>query len=295
MALDLFNLSEYRNVGFAYLEIRPPVEFYGPVPLSNFDGADVMFSHRVAGGILQSKFFAGQARDITFFEGDYYDINFNPTYGMNFNFQKGAWKTRFTMTKVKFTDVRGNVNTNMLLAEFDTIPAVIWPGVDMARDHLDINGSEIVYTSLGVAYDYSDWILHGELSHINSTATLAASNNAGYFTVGKRITPSVTVYGKYARALTSAERVNVAPPVIEDENLWGLYGYVDYLMNSNTIDQYSHALGLRWNIMPKLNIKLEWDRVHVGEGSPGLYVSESINLDTDIVMNNYSMTLNFIF
>ena len=28
--VDLFALSDYRNVGFAYLWARPPVEFYGP-------------------------------------------------------------------------------------------------------------------------------------------------------------------------------------------------------------------------------------------------------------------------
>lgn len=295
MALDMFNISEYRNVGFAYLEIRPPVEFYGPVPLSNIDGVDLMFSNRVVGGILQSKFFFGQAKDKIFFEGDSYNINFKPTYGINLSFQKGSWKTRFTLIKVKFTDVTGDVNTDSLKEVFDGIPSFVWPGVDKARENLDLNGSEIIYTSLGVSYDYSDWIFQGELSDINSTAGMAASNNAGYVTIGKRITRSITVYSKYARVLTSAERNTVEPPTIDHEGLWGLYDYVEILMNSNKVDQYSYSVGLRWNLMPKLTMKMEWDHVHVEKDSPGLYVTKLDLRAKDIEMDNFALTFNFIF
>ena len=37
---DWFLMSDYRNVGFAYLMARPPVEFYGSLP-SSLDGMDL--------------------------------------------------------------------------------------------------------------------------------------------------------------------------------------------------------------------------------------------------------------
>ena len=38
--LDQYVMSDYRNVGFAYPYVRPPVEFYGSIP-TNLDGMDV--------------------------------------------------------------------------------------------------------------------------------------------------------------------------------------------------------------------------------------------------------------
>jgi len=47
MGIDLFMLSEYRNLGFAYLWARPITEFYTPVSLSHFEGVDLRYSRNI--------------------------------------------------------------------------------------------------------------------------------------------------------------------------------------------------------------------------------------------------------
>lgn len=55
MGIDLFMLSEYRNVGFAYLWAHPILEFYMPISLSHFDGFDLKYSRRIDPGFLEFK------------------------------------------------------------------------------------------------------------------------------------------------------------------------------------------------------------------------------------------------
>ena len=59
IGFDLFLLSDYRNVGFAYLWTRPPVEFYAPLTFTSFDGADLTWSTYAAGGMFRAKISAG--------------------------------------------------------------------------------------------------------------------------------------------------------------------------------------------------------------------------------------------
>ena len=295
MALDLFNISEYRSVGFAYLWARPPTEFYGPIPLSNIDGIDIMFSKRVAGGILQSKLFVGEARDYMYVEGEKFEVSFKPTYGMNLSYQLGAWKARFTVAATKFSEVKNDVGTELVRDIIDSTSVEIWPDAPLAKQHLDLRGAHLRYSSLGLVYDHSGWVVQSELSHISSRAALAPSNNAGYLSVGKRVASGVTLYGNYARVLTELAPVYVRPPVLTaNANLNGFYSFVNELINVNRIDQYSYSAGLHWDIRPTLTMKIQWDHVHVEKKSAGLYTTFS-DRSNDIELDNFSLTFNFVF
>jgi hypothetical protein len=59
LGLDLFMLSEYRNLGFSYLWARPPLEYYGPASYNHFDGADIDYTIDLGDGLLSARLFAG--------------------------------------------------------------------------------------------------------------------------------------------------------------------------------------------------------------------------------------------
>jgi hypothetical protein len=43
IALPLFLTGDYRKAGYALPWVRPPVELYGAIPLSNSDGVDASY------------------------------------------------------------------------------------------------------------------------------------------------------------------------------------------------------------------------------------------------------------
>ena len=61
--LDQFVMSDYRNVGFAYLYARPPVEYYGSIP-SNLDGADVASTWDFDDARWRAKGFVGRSKSM---------------------------------------------------------------------------------------------------------------------------------------------------------------------------------------------------------------------------------------
>jgi hypothetical protein len=48
--LDVFLLTDSRNIGFAYPWVRPPIELYDLVPVTNSDGIGFSYRLPVAGG-----------------------------------------------------------------------------------------------------------------------------------------------------------------------------------------------------------------------------------------------------
>jgi len=82
LGLDFYMLSDYRDVGFAYLWMRPPAEFYGPVYLQGIDGADVVFRHAVGNGSVVTRLFAGENHRDVALDGTGVDtIDLAPTWG----------------------------------------------------------------------------------------------------------------------------------------------------------------------------------------------------------------------
>jgi hypothetical protein len=55
LGLDVFLLSDYRNVGYAYPWMRPPQEFYAPLFPYHLDGADIAQRFHLGEGFLTLK------------------------------------------------------------------------------------------------------------------------------------------------------------------------------------------------------------------------------------------------
>lgn len=61
VALDTYMLADSRDVGYSYVWVRPPVDYYGTRHLSHIDGADIVLRRPLGDGLLWGKLFAGRA------------------------------------------------------------------------------------------------------------------------------------------------------------------------------------------------------------------------------------------
>ena len=60
LGYDIYLLAESRDVGYSYLWVRPPVDSFGQVYNSYFDGLDLTLANSLGDGVLRGKLFLGQ-------------------------------------------------------------------------------------------------------------------------------------------------------------------------------------------------------------------------------------------
>ena len=173
LRLPLYLFSESLEVGFSYPWVRPPSEVYA-LPISNFEGIDLLYTLPSGDWFHQLQVFTGQDK------GDGYETD--DFYGANITSTTGPWTVRasaFTFD-IEFSK----------FAEF--IPA----------ENIEDGGS---YYTLAGMYDDSNWLVVSELYVYDTKETIAfRDTEAGYITIGKYINDWLP-YFTYAKAYTTNE------------------------------------------------------------------------------------------
>lgn len=291
MGIDLFMLSEYRNVGFAYLWAHPIIEFYMPISLSHFDGFDLKYSRRIDPGFFEFKIYGGQTgSDVTVSRGD---IGFRerPFFGVNASLETDHWKFRLTYATAEVHSVR-NQPFHQLLNALNHVPASLWPQAAAISDHISAEGKQSSFYSAGIAYDKNAWVIQSEFAWLDSKWPSINMTN-GYLSAGRRIGP-VTLYsvGAYAKSLDNSLHFdsNSANP----DWLTRLQTGTQNALNATLIDQNSFSLGVRWDLNPQTALKAQWDHTWVRKHGGGLLILKE-PLDKNITLDAFSVNLNFIF
>lgn len=290
MGTDIFMLSEYRNVGFAYLWAHPVTEFYAPVPFSHFNGVDLKYSHPIKAGYLDFKVYGGQTHADVRVTGDSVHMTMQPFIGANVSFESEYWKARLTYSRAKLSSVRSPVD--QLAGLLDQIPAAIWPQSASLPGKLNGEGRWVSYQSASVAYDNNTWLVQSEIAMVSSEWSNANLMN-GYFSVGRRFGP-VTLYSVAASARSRDKLTKVSAPLVALPGFEQLQIGAQNAFRSSRINQSTVSLGMRWDLLPKMALKAQWDHTWVDRNGGGLLVLKE-PLKKDITLNIFSVNLNFIF
>lgn len=290
MGIDLFMLSEYRNIGFAYLWTHPVTEFYAPVSLSHYDGMDLKYSKSIDQGYFEFKVYGGQTgSDIKVSRGDF-SVRMRPLLGANASFETDHWKTRLTFATTNVVSTR-NPALNRLLGALDQVPSSVWPQAADLSSLISGENNQAYYYSIGMAYDKNAWLIQSEFAVTDSAWPSVAMTN-GYLSIGRRVGP-VTFYtvGAFAKSLDKPERVS---PQLADPALNQLQVITQNSMNAVHVDQNTFSLGMRWDLHPKMALKAQWDHTWVRKNGGGLLILKE-PLDDNTTLNIFSLNLNFVF
>jgi hypothetical protein len=106
LLLDVFTLSDSRNIGYSYLTIRPPVEYLGWVYANYFDGGDLSYKLPLDNSFLTFKGYAGYIREPISMAGHSNSYEkwrmASLLYGFQIDGQWEDWKARIGFVEVKF-------------------------------------------------------------------------------------------------------------------------------------------------------------------------------------------------
>jgi len=273
---DAFMMSDYRNVGYAYLWVRPPREFYGWTPIFSVNGIDAAYN------LLTDDFLADDARwrvKVQAGSSSYsaplggknggYDFNTDNLTALSVTRQSGSWRLKAAHSR--YTKDGEIPLFNPLFQGLESVAAAGIPLVSAEAADLRKNvtvRAKTSYTTLGAVYDDGTWLLQGELGYSTSAVNAAQHGRMGYLSIGRRLgdwTPFVMLAAavpdndiRYAAADWGAYNAKLRDPTLN-------------IINATRIEQSTLSVGARWDFSRQAALKLQWDRTNVQPSGFGLW------------------------
>jgi len=295
LGVDIFMLSDYRLVGYAYPWVRPPHETYGLLSMYHIDGADITKRFDIGDSSLSLKAFYGRFKDdypTSYRSNDSVGLQFEP-YGFSTVLEKGAWKWRATY-------VNANLRDDYAGSLIDALNAAgpYWPEAMEWSQKLRTHNKNAGYFELGMDYDSNNWWVQSELVRINSDTSLIGNSDHGYLSIGRRF-GNLSVFAMAGFAEPRDRRVVIIPPAEYPPPLAGqleqLAQATQGLLNGVRIDQRSVSLGTRWDFRPRMALKFQVDDIDIATHGTNLWFTADETVTSDQSATVISLTLDVLF
>ncbi len=272
LGADVFTLSEYRQVGYAYPWARPPQDYYGLLSIFHLDGVDISKRFTWGETDLSIKGFYGnhdQKFPVGLRSSGYSRLDFDIS-GISLTAEQGFWKWRYTFAGVQ---VNNNATGTLVNALASVEP--YWPDAALLGDLSKTHKRRFSYHSLGFSYDNNQWWLRGELSHLESDIGLVPQSERAYLSIGKqfdRITLyALGGYSKPRRDLIQVQAPEGLPSPLA-EQLAQLAMVARTNLNGVRIDQSSLGAGVRWDFAPKMALKFQIEEFQIDANGTNLWL-----------------------
>lgn len=299
LGLDLYMLTEYRDVGYAYPWVRPVPEFYNLISsISRFDGVDVSYRTRLGSSIFEAKLAYGNTDANLQGADQNIEIQLDDIKAVTLSLSGTDWLIRAAIAEACTTGV--NSDSNQLLHALRTLPQQLWPEASAVADEIDFVDRTSHYYTLGGQYDDGTWLAQLELGYTETEWKLLQPYVSGYVSVGRRI-ENFTLYGVISLIENTRKMPVLTPPASlpflppEQQNqLMGLFQAAQYSYGISRLDQTSYSLGVRWDFYTDMALKLQWDHSRIGEQGSSLWVRD-MPMSHDNSVDLFSFNLSFIF
>ncbi len=269
LGTEFYMLADSRLVGYSYVTVRPPVDFYGTFPFNTVDGLDIAAATPVAGGLLRGKLYAGINQELSPLGRDPdFDMSGSLLEGGYLDFFKGAWQIRLGHSRLRFE------HDLPVESFYDRLPTA-------TADELRVAGKWSSFTSFGLTYDGGPLQSQFMLSKTHNDHGTFQDTWAGYLILSYRrgdLTPFIGL-----------SAVKSAPRTLEQP----VYPYTDLYQADFHSDQRTTFFGVRWDFMEKMCLKAQVDIVRGTADSIFLYRWETPYWDGSMTV--FSLGWDFIF
>jgi hypothetical protein len=286
VALPVFLTADYRRVGYAYPWVRPPVEGYGVVPVTNSDGVDATLHWNLGSVRNTSQVFYGHddpklAGSLT--------AHARGIFGVSHISEWGA-------LSVRVNAIRAEVSSNLGAELFRAYDAFGPAGQAISRRwEMDHKGMRVA--NIGVSYDPGDWFVMAEAGRLH-TDFFFSSTRSAYVSAGWRWN-AWTPYATLATVRATGETrdpglpLNALPPQAAPIGA-ALNAGLGTLL-STIPQQDSASVGVRWDLVQNAALKLQYDRVTPRHGSRGTMINQTPGFRSDRTAHVVSVALDFVY
>ncbi|MBF0235839.1 MAG: hypothetical protein HQK65_22820 [Desulfamplus sp.] len=300
LGYDVFLMSDTRNIGYSYLWVRPPTEFYGFLPIFSVDGVDAAYTIDKGSVQWKIKAQAGSSRNVGFPMGDdaIYNFETKSTYNLAITRQSGPWRLKAGYSRwipkneaTPFKPLHEGLDA-VAAATSSILPDISAEARDL-RENLTFKDIRVSYTTLGAAYDDLTWVLQAEISLATSTADALPLGYMGYLGIGRRF-GDFTPYTLFSIAFPE----NDIRGATSDWNPIGQEAFHQqalHILNSTRLEQKSCALGIRWDFSNQAAFKLQWDNIHLDTYGYGMWWRQFETLKSPSTINLATFSMEFVF
>ena len=292
IVLPVFMVTDSRRVGYANPWVRPPVEMYSMVPVTNSDGIDASYRMTLSPSTANTlEVTAGRS-----------DAKFPPSQGLG----TGTAEVRHILAAADtlesgFLTVRLNYGqARLTIPEYrqfsDAFRQFGPPGAAIA-DRYGVEYKLVKFVGAGASYDPGPWFAMAEWAQFD-THSIIGKKSAWYVSAGHRwnkFTPYATFAQLKGLSNTSDPGIpltGLPPPVA------AAAGQLNALLNSQLAvlpTQSTVSLGVRWDLLRSAALKLQYDRVALGSGSHGVFGNIQPGFELGSTVHLISATLDFVF
>lgn len=287
LGYDVYLMSDSRDVGYSYLWVRPPADYFGLVHYSHIDGLDLTVSHVFGDGVLKGKLFAGLLNESgTSPQGADYEMQGSPLWGGYLDYQLPHWQVR---TGIGFMRLRHEFPVYAPL--LDALRETGVPQAAALADDLNVAGKDFRFVSTGIVYDAGPLQSQFQLRYLWSETPSYADNVAGYWSLGYRLR-GWTPYLVYSRIKSTHRHLDTglseAEPAYDAINEG-----VEQVVQATQADQDTLSLGARFDIATNAALKLQVDWIHSRDNPSVLWLDPSPEWNGRATL--FSATLDFVF
>ncbi len=283
--LPTFLLSDTRKVAYTYPWVRPPLEAYHLLPVTNIDGVDARY-HLHAGEItnnLQANYGSAQ---ITLPSGG--TVKAEQAWSLSYTAEYHA-------ATVHIAYQSGRVTLDSVKPLFDGFRQFGPEGIALANKY-DLDNKPFPVLTVGAAYDPGKWFVMTEWGHTD-THSLYGSGTGWYASGGYRFgkfTPYLT-YGQAKADNLSDPGLNLStvPPSLVGTAA-GLNATLNSLLGTKAV-QTTVSIGGRWEVSRSSDFKLQFDHTRIGAGSTGVLINTQPGFQPGGSFNLISATFDFVF
>jgi hypothetical protein len=286
IALPLFLAANYRKASYALPWVRPPVELYGSLPVSNSDGVDLCYRWTAGGMSHETQLMYG---DTHVRIGPGSSAKAHGVAGLSHTASRGSLSVRATLMSARLSLNEGQELVDAL-GRFGPAGVALGERYSMAS-------KRITGFSAGFNYDPGHWFLMGEFGRFNARSLLG-DRSAWYLSSGRRW-GAFTPYLNYARV---GSNTPTSVPGIPLQGLTRAAAVQAAAVNRelnrqlHTIsEQRSTSIGLRWDFASHAALKLQHDRVRPLGGTQGTLINIQPGFQSGRTFGVTSAVVDFVF
>lgn len=289
LGVEFYMLADSRLVGYSYLTVRPPRDFFSVLPFQYVDGADLTLAAPVGDGVLKGQAFFGRSGEDAPIVDELLSLRGNPMLGGYLDYHSGNWQWRMTYAQMQFKhEVPGDVAT--LRESLLQASRFGFGGAALAAERIGLSDTTSKYYSLGAVYDRGPLQVQAMLSEIRHQSALYQDARAGYLIAGYRIA-EVTPFAGYSWSRSQAKALPSGLP--DGFPFSPINAGLSGALGRTHTDQQTVSLGARWDFRRDMALKAQVDLIRGARDSIFLYPTNDAGFDGKL--KAFSLALDFVF
>lgn len=272
LGTEFFMMADSRWVGYSFLTVRPPGDYFWYLPFYSVHGGDAAYSMPFGDGLLRFKAFYGLSNGQIPLGDRLWEIDGSPMTGASVDYHIGAWQMRASYANIRS---KNDLPIAGVLQAYSPNPAA-------SASFLSTRDKRTDYYSLGLVYDQGPWQVQFMLNRIEQGNNALESSEGGYVLAGYRVrevTPFVGYSWIHSQANNTDGRPYIERRIIADSHS----------------DQKTLIVGLRWDFARNMALKAQWDGIRGDPSSIFPYRAEPSSGRWEGKLDVYSATLDFVF